>query len=147
MYGKVALTYASQPVAVSEPNSVALQDSGVVYNLKLTDDIMKGTITPRARLHVFVVYDNAREVSTLLGPDDEDVNQDSNAKHFEWVSVTRGACSKACSGKVLKPIQRYGKLGRSGNKPGKATPEAKHPSFLYLSIDEASTHVGVRRFR
>jgi hypothetical protein len=52
---------------------------------------------------------------------------------------------------VLRSIQRFGRLGkRSGNVP----PEARHSKdkikeakYMYLSIDEAGTHVNVRRFR
>ena len=54
-------------------------------------------------------------------------------------------------GPVLRSIQRFGRLGkRSGNVP----PEARHSKdkikeakYMYLSIDEAGTHVNVRRFR
>ena len=62
------------------------------------------------------------------------------------------ACMHACAqGPVLRSIQRFGRLGkRSGNVP----PEAKHSKdkikeakYMYLSIDEAGTHVNVRRFR
>ena len=52
-------------------------------------------------------------------------------------------------GPILRSIQRYGRISRRTNK--KSSPEmqaehpedrAKDPRHLYLSIDEASTHVG-----
>ena len=54
-------------------------------------------------------------------------------------------------GPILRSIQRYGRISRrTGKKHSDAeVPEdrAKDPRYLYLSIDEASTHVGGKRFR
>ena len=52
---------------------------------------------------------------------------------------------------ILRPIQRYGREGRrSGN--GEADTEegkdqTKDPRFLWLSFDEATSHVNVKYFR
>ncbi len=52
---------------------------------------------------------------------------------------------------MLRSIQRYGRLGRrSGNVPEElleSSDKIKEAKYMYLSIDEAGTHVGVRRFR
>ena len=52
---------------------------------------------------------------------------------------------------MLRSIQRYGRLGRrSGNVPEEALEsrdKIKEAKYIYLSIDEAGTHVGVRCFR
>ena len=60
-----------------------------------------------------------------------------------------GAC--AVQGPVLRSIQRYGRLGRrSGNVPEESLEsrdKIKEAKYIYLSIDEAGTHVGVRCFR
>jgi hypothetical protein len=54
-------------------------------------------------------------------------------------------------GPVLRSIQRFGRLGkRSGNVPPEARSskdKIKEAKYMYLSIDEAGTHVNVRRFR
>lgn len=54
-------------------------------------------------------------------------------------------------GPVLRSIQRFGRLGkRSGNVPPEARnskDKIKEAKYMYLSIDEAGTHVNVRRFR
>ena len=56
-------------------------------------------------------------------------------------------------GPILRSIQRYGRISRRSNKKAvssdtQATEDRpKDPSCLYLSIDEATTHVGSRRFR
>lgn len=51
----------------------------------------------------------------------------------------------------MRSIQRYGRLGRrSGNVPEEALEsrdKIKEAKYIYLSIDEAGTHVGVRCFR
>lgn len=66
--------------------------------------------------------------------------------------VMTGMLNLGCmQGAILRSIQRYGRISRRTNK--KQSPEAevedraKDPRFLYLSIDEASTHVGGKRFR
>ena len=52
---------------------------------------------------------------------------------------------------MLRSIQRFGRLGkRSGNVPPEARSskdKIKEAKYMYLSIDEAGTHVNVRRFR
>ena len=54
-------------------------------------------------------------------------------------------------GKVLKPLQRMGQLGkRSGNnmpQDADIMKGMKGPKYMYLSIDEAASHVNVRHFR
>ncbi|DBA88310.1 TPA: hypothetical protein ACH3X1_016529 [Trebouxia sp. C0004] len=73
---------------------------------------------------------------------------------FLWTPVTRDECSKGCSGPTLKTLQRFGTFGRRSNGPhptslslGTAGRKAKQAKYMYLSIDEAATHVGNKRFR
>ncbi|DBA79883.1 TPA: hypothetical protein ACH3X1_008208 [Trebouxia sp. C0004] len=57
-------------------------------------------------------------------------------------------------GPTLKTLQRFGTFGRRSNGPdptslssGTADRKAKQAKYMYLSIDEAATHVGNKRFR
>ncbi|KAL0018720.1 hypothetical protein WJX77_012441 [Trebouxia sp. C0004] len=61
-------------------------------------------------------------------------------------------CNKGCSGPTLKTLQRFGTFGRRSNGPdptslssGTADRKAKQAKYMYLSIDEAATHVGNKR--
>ena len=47
----------------------------------------------------------------------------------------------------MRAIQRYGRVSRRSKKVANGGEQSKDPRFMYLSIDEASTHVGSRRFR
>jgi len=89
---------------------------------------------------------------------------------YQWQAVARAACRKCCVGPVLRSIQRFGRLGRRSGVPGEAgvttlpapapspspggpgwapaeMQQVKEAKYLYLSIDEAGTHVGARAFR
>ncbi len=63
--------------------------------------------------------------------------------------VDRSACRKGCIGPVLRPIQRFGRVGkRSGPEaPKNQAGQLKNYKYMYLSLDEAGTHVGGGRFR
>lgn len=65
------------------------------------------------------------------------------------VCVDRSACKKGCIGPVLRPIQRFGRVGkRSGPEaPKNQAGQLKNYKYMYLSMDEAGTHVGGSRFR
>ncbi|KAL4421530.1 hypothetical protein ABPG75_010821 [Micractinium tetrahymenae] len=81
---------------------------------------------------------------------------------FTWNMVTRRECCKGCQGCILRPIKRFGRLGKrqwndeqaepgdaasgpgSVSGPGSAM---KEPKFMYVSIDEACTHVDAPAFR
>ncbi len=104
-------------------------------------------------LHAYLVYDAAREVTMLIAPSEskeeeylsqippEDFHR---TRQFQWDCVDRHSCNKGCQGPVLVPIKRYPKPRESvTGAPG----EAKKPSSIHLSIDEASNHVGIRCFR
>ncbi|CAL8462410.1 g1943 [Coccomyxa elongata] len=128
-----AVQYGNASLAEAE------RESGVTYQVRLTNGY-------RVRVHVFVVYDEAVEVAQ---PSSQSASKPQ--KLYRWPSVSRAQCKKGCQGPVLRSIQRFGRLGkRSGNVP----PEARHSKdkikeakYMYLSIDEAGTHVNVRRFR
>ncbi|KAL0020222.1 hypothetical protein WJX77_004654 [Trebouxia sp. C0004] len=98
---------------------------------------------------VSLVYEEAHPVHQI-GTSEVDDRHTS----FLWTPVTRDECSKGCSGPTLKTLQRFGTFGRRSNGPhpvspssGKAGRKAKQAKYMYLSIDEAATHVGNKRFR
>jgi hypothetical protein len=71
-----------------------------------------------------------------------------------WTLVGRHCCSRGCEGPVLRQIQRLGKLGkrsRSSEVPEDSNDKTNHnmkdSRYLYLSMDEAGTHVGWKLFR
>eukprot|EP00887_Chlorella_sp_A99_P003945 scaffold11.g3945.t1 len=87
-----------------------------------------------------------------------------------WYLVARATCRKGCCGPVLRAIQRFGRLGKrqasggagapavsdsdadnapsnNNNSNGNSNRNMKDPRFMYLSFDEAGTHVGGRSFR
>lgn len=68
--------------------------------------------------------------------------------------MDRCDCQRGCSGPVLRAIQRFGKLGKrswtaspSPDPSDKTNSNMKDQRYIYLSFDEAGTHVGVRSFR
>lgn len=58
----------------------------------------------------------------------------------------RTACNRGCQGPVMRALQRFGKLGKR-NKAGDSQSSMKSPSRLYLSLDEACSHVNAKAFR
>jgi hypothetical protein len=53
----------------------------------------------------------------------------------------------SAQGPLLRPIQRYGKQGKRSGAPLGNPVSVKDPRYMYLSIDEACTHVRVKVFR
>ena len=97
-----------------------------MYHLKMSNG-------STAWLHVFLVYETACSVSTLVGP--SKAHAVRQHEQYEWANVTRRACQKGCSGPMLLPMKI------SGPKATSARP------FVRLAIDEGSSHVGKYRFR
>lgn len=68
--------------------------------------------------------------------------------------MDRCSCQRGCAGPVLRAIQRFGKLGKR-SWGGTPTPDVtdrtnhnmKDMRYMYLSFDEAGTHVGCKSFR
>ncbi|KAK9865525.1 hypothetical protein WJX84_003195 [Apatococcus fuscideae] len=102
-----------------------MQESSLLYNIRMNNGSC-------AHLHVYCVYDYEVIDVVQLAPD---------KREYEWECVTRDKCSHGCKGPVLMPMQRFGR--HLGGRKG----EAKTPSSLHISVDEASNHVGVRNFR
>lgn len=73
------------------------------------------------------------------------------ALQYQWRSVQRAACKKGCKGPILQSIKRMGRMGRkpppSSGQSRRSLAMYKEPNCIYLSIDEAATHVGARTFR
>eukprot|EP00884_Botryococcus_braunii_P004200 jgi/Botrbrau1/13781/Bobra.0056s0033.1 len=131
-------------LSVEEDQVASLQEdrNGVAYELTLPDRV-HGV---RVRVKVFVVKDEP-----VNGPDHT----------FKWPLLQRSHCKALaaqsagrrkhpCEGAVLRPIQRYGKLGRRCGQPSQeelAPDRQKDPKYLFLSIDEACTHVKAALFR
>ncbi|KAK9843011.1 hypothetical protein WJX74_005611 [Apatococcus lobatus] len=65
--------------------------------------------------------------------------------------VQRASCKKGCRGPILQSIKRMGRLGKkpppSSGQSRRSLAMYKEPNCIYLSIDEAATHVGARTFR
>ncbi|RMZ54075.1 hypothetical protein APUTEX25_002652 [Auxenochlorella protothecoides] len=74
----------------------------------------------RVVLHGFLCYDAGEGGTPLLGPP----HTLSPDQWHQWYLVQRSACCKGCTGPVIRD-----------------------PRFLYLSFDEAGTHVGAKTFR
>lgn len=112
------------------------QDSaGVNYEIILLNG-------ERITLDAYLVYSEPQNV--------EDVE---DGRH-KWTLVDRCACQRNCSGPVLRAIQRFGKLGKrswAGSPSPDFTDRTNHnmkdTRYLYLSFDEAVTHVGTKFFR
>jgi len=111
--------------------------SGVSFEIILGND-------EKLILDTFLVYDHPHAVSTPGG----------EGKLHEWTLVDRCACQRGCSGPVLRPIQRYGKLGKRswGGSPSpdltdRTNHNMKDTRYMYLSFDEAGTHVSFKSFR
>jgi len=110
-------------VETAEDSSVQPGDNGVFYFAKLRN----GTVV---KVVIYAVYANPVPV---------------NKDKYEWTLVKREHCKKSCTGRILKPIQRFGRLGRrnslteTDNRTAKDMwKETKH---FFIAIDEASTHV------
>ena len=52
-------------------------------------------------------------------------------------------------GPILRTIQRFGKLGRRSGAASESGSEGvmKNAKYMFISIDEAGSHVGMRHFR
>ena len=112
-----------------------IEESMLSYELTLNNK-------SKVLLNVYVVY----SVPT------EEVAEDGKPV-YTWKLVKRGYCKRGCKGPILKAIQRFGKLGRrcseiwsSTNYNTKQLQQAansKDQRFLFISIDEACTHVAM----
>lgn len=115
------------------PHSPRLSYSnGVLYEITLFND-------EKLLLEVYLVYDSPKQ---------------SEGKNSEWTLVDRTACQRNCSGPVLRAIQRFGRLGKrswsgspSPDTGDKTLHNMKDQRYMYLSFDEAGTHVGWKNFR
>lgn len=68
--------------------------------------------------------------------------------------ISRRLCQRGCSGHILRSIQRLGRLGKRswGGDPSldvtdRTQQNMKDTRYMYISFDEAGTHVGCRYFR
>ncbi|KAH7615612.1 hypothetical protein Ndes2526B_g09642 [Nannochloris sp. 'desiccata'] len=108
---------------------------GVTFEVQLAND-------EKLTLDAYLVYDSVK----ALGEGTE--------KEHEWTLVDRCACQRGCQGPVLRAIQRFGKLGKRswGGSPSpdvtdRTNHNMKDMRYMYLSFDEAGTHVACRSFR
>ncbi|KAA6421286.1 MAG: hypothetical protein FRX49_08772 [Trebouxia sp. A1-2] len=139
-----SLTGVRVTEAIHINSRVVLPTSGhqVPFQLRLNNGYM-------ISITVSLVYEKAHPVHQT-GNSEADDRQTS----FLWTPVTRDECSKGCSGPTLKTLQRFGTFGRRSNGPhpvslssDRADRKAKQAKYMYLSIDEAATHVGNKKFR
>lgn len=74
----------------------------------------------------------------------------SNSRVCSMLRQTGGSCIQ---GPVLRTIQRFGKLGRrSGQNAAEANARdsdngMKNAKYMFISLDEAGSHVKVKHFR
>jgi hypothetical protein len=136
-----------QAVHAGAPEEESGADPAVTYSLTLANG-------EKLTLRCYLVLEDARAVAA----DGSGADAGAAARAYKWRLVDRCACAKGCSGPVLRAIQRFGKLGRrcaAAASPGPRSPSPdraaaaamKDTRFMYLSFDEATTHVGARSFR
>lgn len=143
-----------------------MRDSALEYELKLYNGA-----TVRALIYLVYAEPLGRTDDAGKGDGDAATAGKANVAGFAsngsghlvdrvghtWLPVTRGRCTKGCSGPILSAIQRFGKQGRTQKgaaakeeeKPAAATEAApaadgdkwKDARNLFISIDEASNHV------
>ncbi|KAK2075907.1 hypothetical protein QBZ16_001243 [Prototheca wickerhamii] len=125
------------------------RESSVNYRLDLANHTS-------IMLHGFLCYDVRPQGCGLPTP-----APGAPPQYQRWYLVQRAACCKGCTGPVVRVIQRFGKVGKRARGGGPPSPDdsplklsagrtggnLKDPRFLYLSFDEAGTHVGAKTFR
>ncbi|EFN59768.1 expressed protein [Chlorella variabilis] len=142
----------------------AHQDSAVGFLIQLESGV-------KVQAHVYLCYD--RQPGDACGASGSGRGRGPalvpGSDHFAWNLVTRKHCCKGCEGRVLRSIQRFGRLGkrcRGGEAKAAPPPEPapidangeagaapaghgsrKDPRYMYLSLDEACTHVDAAAFR
>jgi hypothetical protein len=145
--------FSKQAIHVGVAASELVDMGGVTYQVTLTNDEV-------IQVHTFLVYEDGKEATSDGGA----------SGMYEWELVNRGDCNRGCQGSTLRALKRFGRLGKrtgsncntprslSGSQTNSAasTPAggaAKggtiHRSFsnmkdcryMYLSLDEAVTHV------
>lgn len=121
---------------------------GIKYQITLSNDEVITT-------HLYLVYDYY-QVENSARP------KPNRFGKYDWILVNRADCRRCCEGPTLRAIQRLGKLGkRTGSNC--STPQScksvgprtlsrsnssmKDSRYMYISLDEAVTHVGCRSFR
>ena len=110
-------------VETAEDSTVQPGDNGIFYFAKLGNETV-------VKVVIYAVYANPAAMSD---------------GKYEWTLVKREHCKKSCRGRILKPIQRFGRLGRrnSLNETDNVTAKDmwKETKHLFIAIDEASTHL------
>ncbi len=121
---------------------------GIKYQITLSNDEV---IT----VHLYLVYDYYQIESSVRPLPNKD-------GMYDWILVNRADCKRCCEGPTLRAIQRLGKLGkRTGSncstpqscKSGvprtlsRSNSSMKDSRYMYISLDEAVTHVGCCSFR
>lgn len=132
-----------------------VQDSAISFEVQLMNDY-------RVQFHAFLCYDGPVRITGPPSPmpHHAGVSQHIPQVGYQWGLVERHACSKGCQGPVLRAIQRFGKLSKRPNKRteddgrdsidpifDKTSRNMKDPRFMYISFDEAGTHVAAKSFR
>ncbi|KAI3432722.1 hypothetical protein D9Q98_004264 [Chlorella vulgaris] len=136
------------------------QDSAVGFHVELESG-------DKLQAHIFLCYDEHASRSGGGGSNDNGVAAVAGSEHHAWHLVTRKDCCKCCEGRVLRSIQRFGRPGNAKRSRNGATKPAvapagdaasgstavapvaskKDPKCMYLSLDEACSHVNASAFR
>ena len=147
--------FSKQAIHKGVAASDLMDMGGITYQVTLNNDEV-------IQVHTFLVYEDGKEMS-MNGEEDA-------SSLYEWELVNRGDCNRGCQGSTLRALQRFGRLGKrtasNCNTPRSAggsqansaasTPAGgaatggtiersfsnmKDPKYMYLSLDEAVTHV------
>lgn len=111
-------------------------DSQVCYQMRLSNNVEVCAV-------LYIVHTQATQ------------NHDDNSishPDFQWACVSRSECSKQCEGPILRPLKRTGLVtskttDTESNLKRSARRQAKDARYMYVAIDEACTHIGVKSFR
>ena len=105
-----------------------LRESALGYDVRLSNE-------HQYHVRLYIVYTDPEAVAHADG-----------AVAYRWKPVLRSHCYKNCQGPILRAIQRFGKLGRRCGKECADKESWKDPKFLFVSIDEACTHVAAHQY-
>ena len=145
--------FSKQAIHKGVAASNLMDMAGITYQVTLNNDEV-------IQVHTFLVYEDGKERSS--GGDASGL--------YEWELVNRGDCKRGCQGSTLRALQRFGRLGKrtgsncntpksasgsqansaastpaggaaTGGKIERSFSNMKDSRYMYLSLDEAVTHV------
>ena len=145
--------FSKQAIHKGVAASDLMDMGGITYQVTLNNDEV-------IQVHTFLVYEDGKEAASA----------GDASSLYEWELVNRGDCNRGCQGSTLRALQRFGRLGKrtgsncntprslsgSQNNSAASTPAGgaatggkidrsfsnmKDCRYMYLSLDEAVTHM------